>query len=77
MSNVPIIGKLISPSAPAPLSAPTLTDSSMKDKLAKDMERASQAQRKLGGASANLLTSGGGAGLDSPGKISSTSLLGF
>lgn len=75
MSNIPIIGKLISPSAPQPVAAPPVVtpDSPQarndQEKAAANARRASQ-----GGQASDMLT--GGAGLEKKPQTASTTLLG-
>lgn len=79
MSNLPIIGPLIKPAAPAPAPMPSVispesNDPTAKAQAAAKLEKAQAAQRKLGGSASTLLTSGSGLA-DKP-QTSSTTLLG-
>ena len=77
MSGLPIIGKLISPSAPTPLTAPgnVVNDNLAKQKQAQDEEEAMQTQRRKAssGMASTMLT--GGSGTSAP-TTSSNILLG-
>lgn len=83
MSNVPILGNLISPKAPTPPPAPVVAspmsaDPGTREKTAAEMEKAAAAQRQAasGGAS-TLLTGGTGVSEEKKAKTSSTILLGM